>query len=55
MSDQEQEKAARSAEIFARVTGSTGAYYTIERVEWINGERHVISTTSAVYRRKDEA
>ena len=49
----DQAKAARSAEIMARVTGSVGATYTVERVEWINGERHVISTVSATYRRQD--
>jgi len=53
MSDQE--KAARSAEIFARVTGSIGATYTIERVEWVDGERRVITSESATYRRQDEA
>jgi hypothetical protein len=53
MSDQE--KAARSAEIMARVTGSVEVTYIVERVEWVNGERHVITTASAVYRRNDEA
>lgn len=50
----DQVEAARSAEIMARVTGSVSATYTIEHVEWINGERHVISSVSAVYRRQDE-
>ena len=49
----DQAKAARSAEIFARVTGSVGATYTVERVDWSSGERVVISSTSAVYRRQD--
>ena len=50
---QDQDKAARSAEIMARVTGSVKVTYTVERVDWSSGERRVISSTSAVYRRQD--
>jgi hypothetical protein len=50
---QDQNKAARSAEIMARVTGAVEVTYTVERVDWSSGERRVISSTSAVYRRQD--
>src|SRR4051812_27428143 len=53
MDDRDQAK-ARSAEIMARVTGAVEVTYTVERVDWSSGERRVISTTSAVYRRQDK-